>query len=101
MGGQVELIVRGKTPLRYLEPKITELLLGEMEASNIKVVTETELSGISLATDGTKSVQTKGGDAMHGYDEVRSSPQPLRPPCLSCSSCSLPLLSCGPCMGSA
>jgi len=70
LGSEVELFVRGSTPLRNLEPAITDVLVNEMGAAGIKLVTETELNGVKLAADGTKSISTKAGDELHGYDCV-------------------------------
>jgi glutathione reductase (NADPH) len=68
LGSEVELIIRGESPLRGMEPAVVELLVAEMKAAGIKIVTKSEVAG--LAEDGgAKVLTTTGGDAT-SYDEV-------------------------------
>mmetsp|Transcript_36585 Transcript_36585/g.86337 ORF Transcript_36585/g.86337 Transcript_36585/m.86337 type:complete len:506 (-) Transcript_36585:183-1700(-) len=68
LGSEVELIIRGDAPLRNMETKVVELLIKEMEAAGIKIVTQTEVGSIA-EEGGAKVVTTKKGDTKT-YDEV-------------------------------
>ena len=48
LGSEVELLIRGEQPLRGMETKVVELLVKEMEAAGIKIVTQTEAGSITL-----------------------------------------------------
>jgi len=68
LGSDVELIIRGEQPLRGMETAVVELLVKEMEAAGIKIVTQTEVGSIK-ADGGAKVITTKAGDST-SYDEV-------------------------------
>ena len=68
LGSEVELIIRGDAPLRNMETKVVELLIKEMEAAGIKIVTQTEVGSIA-EEGGAKVVTTKKGDTKT-YDEA-------------------------------
>jgi glutathione reductase (NADPH) len=69
LGAQVDLLIRGDRPLRTMEPDIVDLLKEEMEASGLKYI-RGEVSALSAASDGTKTLAMKSGDTLEGYDEV-------------------------------
>jgi len=68
LGSEVELLIRGEQPMRGIEPKVVELLVHEMQAAGIKIVTGTEVASLA-AEGGAKVVTTKGGETKT-YDEV-------------------------------
>jgi len=69
LGSEVELMIRGDSPLRYMDPAVVSLLVDEMEAAGISIV-QGEIAALSAAEGGSKTVTFKSGEERPGYDEV-------------------------------
>lgn len=70
LGSEVDLLIRGERPLRTMEADIVDLLVDEMGHAGVNWVNNAEVAALSGTADGPKTITTKGGETLEGYDEV-------------------------------
>jgi len=70
LGSEVTLIIRSETVLRGFDSMLRDVLMEELIAAGIKVMSNMQIERLERADDDTLTLHCEGGHAISGFDEL-------------------------------
>jgi len=70
LGSEVTLIIRSETVLRGFDAMLRDVLMEELIAAGIKVMSSMQIEKVEKTEDGSLSLHCDGGHSVTGFDEL-------------------------------
>jgi len=70
LGCEVTLIIRSETVLRGFDAMLRDVLMEELIAAGIKIMSSMQIEKVEKAADGSLSLHCDGGHTVTGFDEL-------------------------------